>query len=241
MDEDQRLAGRRALQGRPARLRRLRALLRALRPGLPARRRADRRGHAAERAPEPQPERLSGHGPARRRGGAPGRRRRAARCDRAGLHTKILGYDHNWSLHPNDVGPPDDPANPEYAASLLSNPAARHTSRAPRSTATPATPSASPSLHDAFPPEGHLLHRVLGLAVGRPGDHVPRHPALAHALPDRRRGAQLGQDRHHVEPRARPVRRPAQRRLRHVLRRRDDRSRRRAARRRRPTTTCSGT
>jgi glucosylceramidase len=45
---------------------------------------------------------------------------------RAHIHTKILGYDHNWSLHPNDGGPPDDPANPEYAASLLSNPAARH-------------------------------------------------------------------------------------------------------------------
>jgi hypothetical protein len=45
---------------------------------------------------------------------------------RAGIHTKILGYDHNWSLHPNDVGPPEDAANPEYAASLLANPAARH-------------------------------------------------------------------------------------------------------------------
>ena len=121
VDEDQRLAGRRALQGRPARLRRLRALLRALRPGVPPRRRADRRHHAAERAPEPQPERLSGHGPARRRGGAAGRRRRPRASQRAGLHTKILGYDHNWSLHPNDVGPPDDPANPEYAASLLAN------------------------------------------------------------------------------------------------------------------------
>src|SRR3954470_16169643 len=38
---------------------------------------------------------------------------------RAGLHVKLLGYDHNWSLHPNDVGPPDDPANAHYAESLL--------------------------------------------------------------------------------------------------------------------------
>ena len=45
---------------------------------------------------------------------------------REGIHTKILGYDHNWSLHPTDVGPPGDAANPEYAASLLANPAARH-------------------------------------------------------------------------------------------------------------------
>src|SRR4051794_37880240 len=38
---------------------------------------------------------------------------------RAGLGaTKLLGYDHNWSLHPNDVGPPEDPANPNYARDL---------------------------------------------------------------------------------------------------------------------------
>ena len=91
-----------------------------------------------------------------------------------------------------------------------------------------------------LPAEGHLLHRVLGLAVGRSGDDVPRHPALAHALPHRRRRPQLGQDGHHLEPRARPVRRAAQRRLRHVLRRRHDRSRPPATRRRPPTTTSSG-
>jgi glucosylceramidase len=39
--------------------------------------------------------------------------------------TRILGFDHNWSLHPNDGGPPDDPADPEYAASLLADPEAR--------------------------------------------------------------------------------------------------------------------
>jgi glucosylceramidase len=82
---------------------------------------------------------------------------------RAGLHTKILGYDHNWSLHSNDGGPPDDPANPEYAASLLSNPAA---SRYLAGTAfhcyagDPGTPvgSARP-----LPAEVRLLPRVLGL------------------------------------------------------------------------------
>ena len=41
-----------------------------------ARRRPHRRRHAAERAPEPQSQRLSGHGSARRRGGAAGRRGR---------------------------------------------------------------------------------------------------------------------------------------------------------------------
>ena len=31
---------------------------------------------------------------------------------RAGLHTKLLGYDHNWSEHPNDIAstpPGEDP------------------------------------------------------------------------------------------------------------------------------------
>ena len=160
---------------------------------------------------------------------------------RARIHTKILGYDHNWSLHPNDGGPPDDPANPEYAASLLSNPAAAHYLAGTAFHCYSGDPERQSVLHDALPAEGHLLHRVLGLAVGRPGDDVPRHAALAHALPHRRRGAQLGQDGHHVEPRARPVRRSAQRRLRHVLRRGDDRSRPPATRRRRRTTTSSGT
>ncbi|HEU5155535.1 MAG TPA: glycoside hydrolase family 30 beta sandwich domain-containing protein [Streptosporangiaceae bacterium] len=49
-----------------------------------------------------------------------GRRLRAA-----GLKTKILGYDHNWSLHPNDVGPPDDPADPEYAMTVMNDARAR--------------------------------------------------------------------------------------------------------------------
>ena len=57
---------------------------------------------------EPQnrnPSVLPGHGPARRRGGAAGRASARA-AQRSGLRTKILGYDHNWSLHPDDGGPP---------------------------------------------------------------------------------------------------------------------------------------
>ena len=117
---------------------------------------------------------------------------------RARIHTKILGYDHNWALHPNDGGPPDDPANPEYAASLLANPAAQPLPRRHRVPLLRRRPRPPVGPARRLPAEGHLLHRVLGLAVGRPGDDVPRHPALAHALPHRRRGAQLGQDRHHA-------------------------------------------
>jgi glucosylceramidase len=44
---------------------------------------------------------------------------------RAGLRTKLLAYDHNWSLHPGDAGPPTDPADPEYARTVLDDPGAR--------------------------------------------------------------------------------------------------------------------
>ena len=39
---------------------------------------------------------------------------------KAGIDTKILGYDHNWSLHPNDVGLPG--ANPQYAQGAARRP-----------------------------------------------------------------------------------------------------------------------
>jgi glucosylceramidase len=44
----------------------------------------------------------------------------------AGLRTKILGYDHNWSEHPNDVAntPPGEDPETEYPTLLLSSPAA---------------------------------------------------------------------------------------------------------------------
>jgi glucosylceramidase len=46
----------------------------------------------------------------------------------AGLPTKILGYDHNWSEHPNDAAntPPDETADIDhYPQELLASPAAR--------------------------------------------------------------------------------------------------------------------
>jgi glucosylceramidase len=44
----------------------------------------------------------------------------------AGIKTKILAYDHNWSVHPDDIAatPPGQPVETEYPANLLSNPAA---------------------------------------------------------------------------------------------------------------------
>ena len=87
-------------------------------------------------------------------------------------------------------------------------------------------PSRQTELHHRFPRQGRLVHRVLGLArADRPaGAGLRRHAEVAHAQPRARRHPQLGQDRRQLEPRARPGRRPAQRRLRHLHRRRDGRT-----------------
>jgi glucosylceramidase len=45
----------------------------------------------------------------------------------AGLGTKILGFDHNWSVHPDDAAttPPGENPETEYAADLLASSAGR--------------------------------------------------------------------------------------------------------------------
>jgi glucosylceramidase len=71
----------------------------------------------------------------------------------AGLHTKILAYDHNWSEHPNDIAstPPDEKSDiNDYPQEILSSPAARWVS----GTAFHCyygDPSAMSTLHNAFP------------------------------------------------------------------------------------------
>ena len=73
----------------------------------------------------------------------------------AGLDTKILGYDHNWSEHPGDIAstPPGETPETEYAADLLTSSAGRwlagtafhcYSGDQTRQTA----------LHDAFPDKG---------------------------------------------------------------------------------------
>jgi glucosylceramidase len=78
--------------------------------------------------------------------GVVGRKLRAA-----GLATKLLGYDHNWSLHPNDGGPPDDPANPEYARSLLDDPIAGRYLDGTAYHCYSGDPERQSELHDAYP------------------------------------------------------------------------------------------
>jgi glucosylceramidase len=71
----------------------------------------------------------------------------------AGLRTKILAYDHNWSEHPNDIAstPPDETSDiNDYPQQVLSSPAARWIS----GTAYHCyfgDPSAMSVLHSQFP------------------------------------------------------------------------------------------
>jgi glucosylceramidase len=71
----------------------------------------------------------------------------------AGLHTKILAYDHNWSEHPNDIAatPPDETADiNDYPQQVLSSPAAKWVSGVSYHCYY-GDPSAMTALHDQFP------------------------------------------------------------------------------------------
>ena len=113
----------------------------------------------------------------------------------AGLDTKILGYDHNWSTHPDDIAttPPGEDPETEYPTELLSSRAGaldrRH--RVPLLLRRPEPPDRAAR---AVPGQGHLVHRVLGLArADRPaGAVLLRHAQVARAQPRARRHAQLG-------------------------------------------------
>jgi glucosylceramidase len=76
-----------------------------------------------------------------------GRAFRAARID-----TRILGYDHNWSMHPDDVAttPPGETPETEYAADLLRSEAARYVSGTAFHCYS-GDPSRQTDLHRAFP------------------------------------------------------------------------------------------
>ena len=91
----------------------------------------------------------------------------------AGLHTKILGYDHNWSLHPNDVGPPDDPANPDYARSLLSDTAASKYLAGTAFHCYSGDPESQSALHDLFPAKDIYFTECSGIVSGNPATTFP--------------------------------------------------------------------
>ncbi|MEO6712576.1 MAG: glycoside hydrolase family 30 beta sandwich domain-containing protein [Mycobacteriales bacterium] len=75
----------------------------------------------------------------------------------AGLKTQIIGYDHNWATHPNDLTPeslpPGRDPEPDYAADVLSSEARRWVA----GTAFHCyygDPSAMTALHNRFPDKG---------------------------------------------------------------------------------------
>jgi glucosylceramidase len=68
------------------------------------------------------------------------------------LKTRILGYDHNWSMHPDDVAstPPGEEPETEYAADLLRSEAARYVDGTAFHCYS-GDPSRQTELHRAFP------------------------------------------------------------------------------------------
>jgi glucosylceramidase len=73
----------------------------------------------------------------------------------AGLSTKILGYDHNWSEHPNDIAstPPGEDPETEYPTDLLNSSAGKWIAGTAFHCYS-GDPSRQTVLHDAFPDKG---------------------------------------------------------------------------------------
>ncbi len=73
----------------------------------------------------------------------------------AGLRTKILAYDHNWTTHPGDVEgtPPGESPETDYPYEILDSPAARWVAGTAYHCYS-GDPSAQSALHDAHPDKG---------------------------------------------------------------------------------------
>ena len=87
---------------------------------------------------------------------------------RAGIDTKILGFDHNWSLHPNDVG-----LNPEYARDLLDDPGAKRWLAGTAYHCYSGDPSRQSLLHDAHPDRDIYFTECSGIESGNPATTFP--------------------------------------------------------------------
>jgi len=73
----------------------------------------------------------------------------------AGLRTRILAYDHNWTTHPGDVAstPPGEDPETDYPYEVLASPAARWVAGTAYHCYS-GDPSAQTALHDAHPDKG---------------------------------------------------------------------------------------
>jgi glucosylceramidase len=90
----------------------------------------------------------------------------------AGLSTKILGYDHNWSEHPNDAAnTPPDAVNDidHYPQELLSTPAAKWISGTAYHCYS-GDPSAMSALHNEFPRKDIYFTECSGSQSGDPAN-----------------------------------------------------------------------
>ena len=110
--------------------------------------------HAVTLQNEPQNRNPSGYPgtdmPAAQEEKLAGRGRRGLRRRR--LDTKILGYDHNWSEHPNDIAstPPGEDPETDYPYRLLRSPQARRFDGIAYHCYA-GDPSDMTKLHDTFP------------------------------------------------------------------------------------------
>jgi len=88
----------------------------------------------------------------------------------AGLHTKILAFDHNWAEHPNDIAatPPSEVQDTNnYPQEVLSSPAARYVA----GTAYHCyygDPGAMTTLHNQFPKKDIFFTECSGSQSGDP-------------------------------------------------------------------------
>jgi glucosylceramidase len=73
----------------------------------------------------------------------------------AHLDTKLLGYDHNWSEHPNDIAstPPGEDPEPEYPFDLMRSDAGRYLAGTAFHCYA-GDPTRQTDMHDAFPHRG---------------------------------------------------------------------------------------
>lgn len=94
--------------------------------------------------------------------------------NRAGLSTAILGFDHNWSLHPADAAttPAGEDPGYQYPADLLRSPAARWLAGTAFHCYSGAA-AAQSELHDQFPDKGIWVTECSGsFRAGDPPDRA---------------------------------------------------------------------
>jgi glucosylceramidase len=90
----------------------------------------------------------------------------------AGLHTKILAYDHNWTEHPNDIAatPPDETSDiNQYPQNVLRSPAARWVYGVAYHCYS-GDPSAMTALHNQFPDKPIYFTECSGTQSGDPAN-----------------------------------------------------------------------